>query len=278
MPPVPTLLLPALVDADWLAARLNEARVIDTRRTGDYLNGHVPGACSFPLDALLVERTDQAALERLARASQLALAARGIQPADQVVLVDDADGSGALGALMCELAGVTQVTVLRGGVAQWSNTGRPIENFPAMPAHGRASDWSEIRPRLEFLATFDDVVRASRDQETVLLDCRSQLEHEGILGTPCCARRGAIPGSTHLEWTAFLDMSGSTHVTERVHELADHVGADLDTPIIVTCHAGHRAAISARALRAAGYTDVRVSLGSWHEWAARAAAAGLATT
>ncbi|MCW2974398.1 MAG: sulfurtransferase, partial [Thermoleophilia bacterium] len=124
MPPVPTLMLPAQVDADWLAARLDEVRVIDTRRTGDYLAGHVPGACSFPLDALLVERTDQAALERLARASQLALAARGIRPADQVVLVDDADGSAALGALMCELAGMTHVTVLQGGVARWSSSGR----------------------------------------------------------------------------------------------------------------------------------------------------------
>ena len=117
-------------------------------------------------------------------------------------------------------------------------------------------------------------LRVTVDADTLVLDTRSQLEHEGIVGTPCCASRGAIPTSLHLEWTAFLDMAGRTHGPDRVHAVAEHIGAELDTPIIVTCHAGHRAAVAARALRVAGYSDVRVSLGSWHEWAARAAAHG----
>ncbi|MBC7460933.1 MAG: hypothetical protein H7287_06190, partial [Thermoleophilia bacterium] len=173
MPRLPTLMLPAVVDADWLLAHLDQVRVIDTRRTSDYLAGHVPGACSFPLDALLVERTDRSALERLARASQRALASRGIRPDEHVVLVDDADGSAALGALMCELAGMTHVTVLQGGVTRWSTGGHTVEHFPAMPDHSDPADWRDTPPRLDFLATIDDVVRVSTDQESVLLDCRS---------------------------------------------------------------------------------------------------------
>jgi 3-mercaptopyruvate sulfurtransferase SseA len=56
---------------------------------------------------------------------------------------------------------------------------------------------------------------------------------------------------------------------ERVQELAGQLGLAPDDALVVTCHAGHRAAITARVLRAAGFRRVRVSLGSWHEWALR---------
>jgi 3-mercaptopyruvate sulfurtransferase SseA len=271
---MPTLAPTTTVDADWLAAHLHDVAVIDTRRTGDYLTGHVPGARSVPLDALLVGQTTRAALERLARAAQIALAARGIRPDDQIVLVDDADGSAALGALICELAGVASVRVLRGGIHGWTTSGHTAEAFPALPEPVQLTEWHGVAPNLAHLATIEAVEAATLDEHTLLLDTRSQLEHEGIVGTPCCASRGAIPTSTHLEWTAFLDMSGHAHEAGRIRALAGYLDAELDSPIIVTCHAGHRAAVAAHVLRSVGFTDVRVSLGSWHEWAARAAASG----
>ncbi|MCW2949900.1 MAG: rhdA 1 [Thermoleophilia bacterium] len=274
MPPMSTLTRTALVDVDWLHAHVDEVRVVDTRQTGAYLAGHVPGACSFPLDSLLIERTTREALELLGRAAQAALAARGIGPRDHIVLVDDGDGSAALGALMCELAGAAWVTVLDSGVTLWGSAGHAVASFPSLPDASNVADWSDVAPDLSHLATFDELVAATTDEQTLVLDTRSQLEHEGILGTPCCARRGAIPGATHLEWTSFFDMSGRAHSGERLHVLLGLVGAQVDTPIIVSCHAGHRSAVAARVLWAAGWTNVRVSLGSWHEWAARAAASG----
>ena len=274
MPTVTTLAPPLLVDATWLAEHLRHVRVIDTRRSSSYLDGHIPGACSLVLDTLLVEQTTQAALDRLGRAAQVALAARGISPEDHVVLIDDADGSAALGALVCELAGLTRVSVLHGGVDQWRASGRTLAPFPSLPEPVSIDAWQATSVTFDGLATIDQLAHAVADDRALVLDTRSQLEHEGIVGTPCCARRGSIPGSTHLEWTAFLDMSGMPHAAERVAELAAHLGADQTTSIVVTCHAGHRAAVAARVLRSAGYEDVRVSLGSWHEWAARAAASG----
>lgn len=264
---------PALADAHWLRAQLDHVRVIDTRRTADFLGGHVPGACSFPLDALLVEDTTHDALDRLGRAAQAALAVRGIGPNDHVVLVDDADGSAALGAAVCELAGVHRTTVIHGGMGEWLRADFPVASVPEVANDTCVDAWADTTPCVEAVASFGELLEAVRTGTAVVVDTRSQLEHEGIIGAQCCAARGCVPGSVHVEWTAFFDMSGTPRSIEHVRSIADHLGIDPTDSVIVTCHAGHRAAIATRLLRAAGYDRARVSLGSWHEWSVRIGAA-----
>jgi 3-mercaptopyruvate sulfurtransferase SseA len=259
---------PPLVDARWLLEHLDEVRVIDTRPAAAHAAAHVPGARSMPLDALVVEDTSRPAIDRLALAAQAALAARGISPDDHVVLIDDADGSAALGAAICELAGMRHVSAVVGsGMDSFAAAGGVIES--GATSGDAAEPWQDVAARLQMIAAFEDLVDAVVDGAASVVDARSQLEHEGIVGAPCCAGRGAIPGSVHLEWTAFFDMAGAVRPTEHVREIAGHVGLEPDHPIIVTCHAGHRAAIAARVLRSAGFRDIRLSLGSWHEWSAR---------
>ena len=47
------------------------------------------------------------------------------------------------------------------------------------------------------------------------------------------------------------------------------MGLREDDEIIVYCHTGQRSAVAGLALRAAGFTNVRNYLGSWHEWSKR---------
>lgn len=257
-----------IVTARWLLEHRDSVRVIDTRREADHIAGHVPGAYSFPLESLLVEDTSRPALARLAAEAQSALAARGIGPDDHVVLIDDADGSASLGAAICELAGMRSVSAVACGVDAWAGVGGALvsdaTSAPAVPA-----SWEGVQPRTSAIAAFEDLVDAVAEGTARVVDARSQLEHEGIVGAPCCIARGSIPGSVHLEWTAFFDMASQPRSSEQVRRIAAHVGLDPDQPTIVACHAGHRAAIACRVLRAAGFRDVRLSLGSWHEWSAR---------
>ncbi|MCW2962231.1 MAG: hypothetical protein JWM90_2618 [Thermoleophilia bacterium] len=266
-----TAAAPAFVDAAWLAANLEAVRVIDTRRGADYLDAHVPSASSFALDALLVEDTSHAALHRLARAAQAALAARGIAPDDHVVLTDDSDGSAALGALVCRLAGMTRISVLLGGISSWRRSGHGVAHAPSDLRAVAAEAWADVETRFTHVATFEQLEHAVRTSTAHVIDVRSQLEHDGIIGSPCCRSRGAIPESMHVEWTAFVDMAGLPHGIERVRAIGEHLGLGRDEAIILSCHAGHRAAVAAGILRSAGFSNVRVSLGSWHEWSARAA-------
>ncbi|MCB0877645.1 MAG: hypothetical protein KDC46_01505 [Thermoleophilia bacterium] len=261
---------PALVDARWLVEHRSGVTVIDTRSAAAFATGHLPGARSLPLDALLVDDSSRPAISRLAAATRAVLASRGIAPDDHVVLIDDCDGSAALGAAICELAGMRRVTVVQGsGIDSWRAIGETLtadttEFTPVPPA-----DWAETTDRTTTIAAFEDLVDAVVEGRARVIDTRSQLEHEGIIGAPCCAGRGAIAGSVHVEWTQLFDMFGAPRSTEYVRELLDQVGISTDDPVVVTCHAGHRAAIAARVLRSVGMRDVRVSLGSWHEWSLR---------
>lgn len=262
---------PPLVDARWLLEHLAAVHVIDTRRAVDHAVARIPGARSLPLDTLLVDDSSRPALVRIAQASQLALAARGIAPDDHVVLVDDGDGSASLGASVCELAGMRHVSVVHGsGTQAFAALGGTLDHAELAAVEPAADGaWTDVTLRRGMVAAFEDLVDAVVEGTARVVDARSQLEHEGIIGAPCCAGRGAIPGSVHLEWTAFFDMAGQPRTSERVREIAAHVGLHPDDRLIVSCHAGHRAAISTRVLRAAGFRDVRVSLGSWHEWSLR---------
>lgn len=261
---------PVLVDVRWLAANRGDVVVIDTRAATAFDACHVAGAISLPLDALLVDDSSRPALERLAAAARATLAARGVAPGDHVVLVDDCDGSAALGGAICELAGMRHVSVVHGsGIDAWKVLGGETGTGATARTPVAAIEWADVQSRSSAVAAFEDVVDAVVEGTACVVDARSQLEHEGIIGAPCCEHRGAIPGSVHVEWTACFDMFGAPRPVDRIVELMDHVGLAPDDRIIVACHAGHRAAIAARVLRAAGFRDVRVSLGSWHEWVAR---------
>jgi len=261
---------PVLVDARWLIAQRDAVRVIDTRAAASFASGHVSGSISLPLDALLIDDSSRPALERLAVVARTTLGACGIAPTDHVVLLDDCDGSAALGAAICELAGMRHVSVVQGsGIDMWRVHGGAITEGPAEAATSTAAAWVDVDSRTTSIAAFEDLIDAVVDGAAVVLDVRSQLEHEGIVGAPCCAARGAVPGSVHVEWTACFDMFGDPRPADHIVELLAQVGLAPDDRVVVTCHAGHRAAIAARVLRSSGFRNVRVSLGSWHEWAGR---------
>lgn len=255
---------PPIVTSDWLIDHLDSVTVLDTRRALDFLEAHVPGARSLPLGGLVIEDTGAASLVRLGRAVQDALGNRGIVPDDHLVLVDDNDGSASVGVFLCELAGVAAVSALHGGNRAWLQAGNEVEHGLSAPQP--VPFVAEVS--IASVASIDDL-RAAHTSGARLVDTRSQLEHEGIVGSPCCAYRGHVPGSLHLEWTSLLSATGDLHGPDRIRDEAHQIGLEEDDDIIVYCHSGQRSAVAGLALRAAGFRNVRNSLGSWHEWAHR---------
>lgn len=79
----------------------------------------------------------------------------------------------------------------------------------------------------------------------VVLDARTTTEY----------RRGHVPGARHV---GFL----------RAGSGAEALGVAKDTPIVVYCEHGPRAALAAAELRAAGYRDVRLLAGHMAGWRA----------
>lgn len=253
-----------ILDADALGVQLDDVVVVDTRIPEAFANLHVPGAVNIPLRTALMEDTSRESLETLAEQARAALGSRGVTAADTLVMVDDGDGSAAVAAMIAELAGAHEVRMLLGGIFAWVNAGGELASGPGdrdAVEFGGQTSWSGLAP-------IEDMQSGPADG-TSLLDVRSQLEHEGIVGSPCCAARGHIPGSLHLEWSRLLSASGQLLDAARIQDELAQIGLGPSDALIVYCHSGVRSALATLILRDAGFTRVRNSLGSWHEWAQR---------
>jgi thiosulfate/3-mercaptopyruvate sulfurtransferase len=110
-------------------------------------------------------------------------------------------------------------------------------------------------------------VASAPDRGAVVLDVRRPSEHDGSFVHPCCARPGRIPGSVLLFWEDLLE-HGRYRAPAALAARFAAAGLDPAQEVITYCHRGARAATAAYALGLAGYTRVRVFVGSWHEWAA----------
>lgn len=256
--------LAPIVSVAWLAAHLDDVTVVDVRPRDQYLDGHVPGAISLPLQTAVMDSTTQPELTGLGRDIQRALAATGISPTDMICIIDGGDGTAQVAVLFCELAGVESTGSVLGGQDAWVGAGHDIEHSVAETTP------SEFSHDLNFasIASIEDLQYAAHGG-THLIDVRSQLEHEGIIGSPTCPVRGHIPGSLHLEWSTVLGADGQQRSFESVRHELQGIGLGLGDDIIVYCHMGIRASVASAALRTAGFNRVRTSLGSWHEWALR---------
>lgn len=261
--------LPVRVTAEWLLENRAEVAILDTRSSERYQSGHLEGSHSFALDKFVINDSSEAALLRLAGQVQERLSELGIGPNQRIVMVDDHDGTASMGALLLELAGAVNIATMRGGIESWQGLrdARLVTDVTA-PAESLGRDlWRDADINLDGLATFEQLEKAALNHPHSILDVRSQLEHEGVIGAHCCSAHGSIDGSSHLEWTALLTITNLAHSPDRIREILARVGFSTDDNLIVICHAGHRAAVAGRVLRASGFTNVRVSLGSWHEWA-----------
>jgi thiosulfate/3-mercaptopyruvate sulfurtransferase len=110
--------------------------------------------------------------------------------------------------------------------------------------------------------TTEELARRLGERGLVLLDVRSEGEFAGLVGYPCDARQGHVPGAVNVDVNVLAGPVGP----EAVREL---VGAPEGAEIIAYCHSGGRSAFAVQVLRAAGY-DARNYQGSWHEWSADA--------
>jgi thiosulfate/3-mercaptopyruvate sulfurtransferase len=108
--------------------------------------------------------------------------------------------------------------------------------------------------------TTEELARRLDEEGLVLLDVRSEGEFDGIVGYPCDARQGHVPGAVNLDVNVLAGAGGP----EAVREL---VGAPEGAEVIAYCHSGGRSAFAVQVLRAAGY-DARNYEASWHAWSA----------
>jgi thiosulfate/3-mercaptopyruvate sulfurtransferase len=248
-----------LLDASWYlpAARRDPYR--------EYLQGHIPGALWWDLDAHSDHDTRLPHMLPAPEVFGAAMSALGIGSEARLVAYDTSgtNQSAARAWWQFRAMGHDAVAVLDGGLVAWKLEGRPV----AVGQACRPAARFVARLRRELVRTRAEVEHAIQTGAAQLLDARSAARFQGQEDEPRPGvRRGHIPGSLNLPFPDLTGPDGRLLPPPELRRRFEHAGITFDRPVITSCGSGTTACALALALEVLGHRDVAVYDGSWAEW------------
>ena len=261
-----------LVGPDELSALLEagDVAVLDIRAPDAYAGGHVPGALNAPYGSWRGPAenpgeplTDAALTERLQ--------SLGNEPDDRVVVTNAGESQTDFGAAArvywtLKSAGLDEIAILNGGVADWAAAGRPLSTEAAVAERSDAT----YRLSEKWRVTRDEVAQViAGGRQATLIDARPPEFWRGETKHPAAARAGTLPGARdlpHSTWFegAATEVSPADRIAELAREMAPAEGAG---EVVSFCNTGHWAATNWFALsELAGLDDVKLYPESMVGW------------
>jgi thiosulfate/3-mercaptopyruvate sulfurtransferase len=266
-----------LISTDQLAVRLNDKNLIavdasyplvgePNRARAEYLEGHIPGAAFFEIDAISDHSSELPhTLTGPAHFGE-AVGALGIGNGDTVVVYDTVGLYSAPRVWWTfRVFGAKEVFILDGGLPKWKAEGRPLEHGAVQ----RSAKTFHADMNVGAVATLGDVRMALTDGSAQLVDARSAERFSGKAPEPRPGlRAGHMPGSFNVPF-AKLVANGRLAPRAQIEKVFKESGVDLEKPTITTCGSGITAAILSFALESIGKEPKGLYDGSWAEWGSR---------
>lgn len=269
-----------LVTTEWLAERLDDpgVRIVDCRYSfvedchEDYLKSHIPGAVYLNWNSELSD-PDHEVDSMIAPAAQVSAVMERFGIGDDTLIVAYDQEAGHFAArlwlVLARYGKGHQVRIVDGGWTAWLQEHRPVtDEIPDLPTDKTFTIDPEAE-QPELIATAEDVLAASGDPGTVVLDVRRLSEYTGE--EVRAARGGRVPGAVWSFWQNYVDWDGDRRFlpVEEIRSLMKNAGIEPETPVITYCQGAVRAAHAAISLQLAGHENVRIYDGSWAEWGNR---------
>ncbi|EIG2127444.1 3-mercaptopyruvate sulfurtransferase [Escherichia coli] len=267
------------VGADWLAEHIDdpEIQIIDARMASpgqedrnvaqEYLNGHIPGAVFFDIEALSDHTSPLPHM--LPRPETFAVAMRelGVNQDKHLIVYDEGNLFSAPRAWwMLRTFGVEKVSILGGGLAGWQRDDLLLEEGAVELPEGEFN--AAFNP--EAVVKVTDVLLASHENTAQIIDARPAARFNAEVDEPRPGlRRGHIPGAFNVPWTELV-REGELKTTDELDAIFFSRGVSYDKPIIVSCGSGVTAAVVLLALATLDVPNVKMYDGAWSEWGARA--------
>jgi thiosulfate/3-mercaptopyruvate sulfurtransferase len=266
-----------LISTDRLAARLTDRNVVavdasypspgqPNRSHAEYLEGHIPGAVFFDIEAISDHSSDLPHMLPGPAHFGEVVGALGIGDDDTVVVYDSVGLYSAPRVWWTfRVFGARAVFILDGGLPKWKAEGRPIEHG----AVSRPPKTFHAEMNVGAVATLADVRMALADDSAQIVDARSADRFSGKAPEPRPGlRSGHMPRSFNLPF-ARLVADGRLAPRPEIETAFKEGGIDLEKPIITTCGSGITAAILTLALESIGKQPKGLYDGSWAEWGSR---------
>ena len=261
-----------LVDADWLAERLKDPKLVVLEvRYHPHRHatvGHIAGAVQVQRFADLGANDELPIMRFPSRAAfQATLRRWGVNDDSTVVVYDDSSTALASRVLfLLDLYGfdMQRVKLLDGGTIGWTGFNELTKVASAQRAPGKVT--LKAAPAAAMVG-WTDVYRrvvAGREPSITLLDARPADMYDGSR-IQHSVQGGHIPGAINI-----VSLRGIDDQSQQWTSLAELAALYNDVPrgntVIAYCHDGFRSTLSWLQLRALGYRDVRVYNGGWSDW------------
>lgn len=258
-----------LIEAEDLVPFLAhpQLRIVDLSRRSVYEQLHIPGAVH--LAPKLLVRQEEYASGFLPEAEQLQQLVEFLQisPEHHVVVYDDEGGAWA-GRFIWNLhcLGFENTSLINGGIHAWLAADLPTssESTQIIPVENLVC----VESNLQYQVNYAELLQLVQNNQTQIWDCRTEDEYTGLR---LAARRGGhIPGALHFEWSTALNRQNhlKLHPLERTQQRLEHLGFNLNEPVVVYCQSHHRSGLAYILGRLLGW-NIRAYDGAWSEWGNR---------
>lgn len=258
-----------IVSVDWLAKRIADPRIVVLDVEHDdaaFAKAHIPGARMLSYMDIQDEKdgvhTELPPADKLRDLFQ----SLGVSTGSHVVLYSSMAPMASRAFFTLDYLGNTTVSILNGGLAEWTRRGNKTSSDAAKVVRGTLTP--SPRPRVVVEAPWLKDHLGTRGFS--LIDTRSDTEYIGAGMHRGMPSAGHLAGAKQLQWEQLFQNSAEGLFLPRA-QLAK-LYADRVTPgdtVITYCYVGYRASMTYLAARALGY-PVRLYDGSYEDWAKRA--------
>lgn len=244
-------------------------RVIDIRSPKDYANGHIDGAVNAPYGKWRGPASNPGELPALNKLTAL-VQEIGLSPDTHAVVVssgaNDTDfGASARVYWTLKVLGLTNLSILNGGLKAWSAAGLPLSKVTPTVVK------SDFKPVInnQWLITRDQLIEDSKSKRAVLVDARPSAFFNGETRHVAAKVPGTLPDAVNVAHSTWFK-PGTSQLIDPAQAKAIAAKQNLantNEEIVSFCNTGHWAATNWFVLsELVGDKDVKLYAGSMVEW------------
>jgi thiosulfate/3-mercaptopyruvate sulfurtransferase len=259
-----------LVSPQELQLKLKDplVRVIDLRDAKTFATSHIAGSLNAPYGAWRGPAANAGELPTLPKLTVL-VQSLGLTASTPVMLVSSGANATDFGVSArvywtLKVLGITELSILNGGIKGWTLAGMPQDNLLTKVVA------SSYQPSIDssLLATKEQLVQRINTGELLLMDARPAAFFNGETRVPAAKSAGTLPGAVNLEFDRWFIPGTSTFVTaDQARKIAASSPIDPAKETVSFCNTGHWAAINWFAMsEVLGQKNVKLYAGSMVDW------------